>query len=262
MDPEENTVTTHLNTLAVTLRWLAGVQNSVTAISVVTVNILSHWQTLQRTRGLMWTVSRFKDYRLHCTRFIAGQPLKVSKTFASLSKDGLPNILKGVGKDAFRRGDPKMIRMILTILSIGKLIPGSGEIDITPIITPWNGQIPHYLVDWIYKIPLKKVECDFRWPHWSTKAGPKGQAMASSLADLMSLPSALKDNIIKLGGPTVECYINNIYDQGMVIGAPNDIAWQKPSIRRIHAILDKEGKTRPIAILDYWSQTVLKPYHN
>lgn len=33
------------------------------------------------------------------------------------------------------------------------------------------------------------------------------------------------------------------------------------SIRRLVALSDLEGKTRNIAILDYWSQTVLRPIH-
>lgn len=35
-----------------------------------------------------------------------------------------------------------------------------------------------------------------------------------------------------------------------------------PKISRISYFSDKEGKSRVIAIIDYWSQTALKPYHN
>jgi len=34
------------------------------------------------------------------------------------------------------------------------------------------------------------------------------------------------------------------------------------TLRRVTSISDKEGKTRVVAILDYWSQTALKPLHN
>lgn len=33
-------------------------------------------------------------------------------------------------------------------------------------------------------------------------------------------------------------------------------------LRRVAAISDKEGKSRVIALLDYWSQTSLKPVHD
>jgi hypothetical protein len=36
----------------------------------------------------------------------------------------------------------------------------------------------------------------------------------------------------------------------------------RTTIRRLSLIKSFEGKTRIIAILDYWSQTVLKPLHN
>jgi len=35
----------------------------------------------------------------------------------------------------------------------------------------------------------------------------------------------------------------------------------KQSIRRLSYFSDKEGKTRVIAIMDYWTQSVLKPLH-
>jgi hypothetical protein len=34
------------------------------------------------------------------------------------------------------------------------------------------------------------------------------------------------------------------------------------SIRKIHHLSDKEGKTRTIGILDWWSQMALKPWHD
>jgi hypothetical protein len=34
------------------------------------------------------------------------------------------------------------------------------------------------------------------------------------------------------------------------------------TIRKLTAIEDREGKTRVIAIGDYWSQTALKPLHS
>lgn len=42
-----------------------------------------------------------------------------------------------------------------------------------------------------------------------------------------------------------------------VLGTPSCV-----EIRRVTGIQDKEGKTRMVAILDYWSQTALRPLHD
>jgi len=69
--------------------------------------------------------------------------------FISLSKDGLPNSLTGIGKNIFRTGDTVGIRVILTILSMGKLIPGDGILDTASITKEWNGKIPQDLLNFV-----------------------------------------------------------------------------------------------------------------
>jgi hypothetical protein len=186
---------------------------------------------------------------------------------ASISKDGLPNLITGDGKALFREGNKYRIKVILTALSLGKMIPGDGTVDVIPITKPWNGSIPGHLMKWVFdrKFPdLKAVVYDF--PHWSTKAGPKGQAMATRMRDLRSLPNSLKARIIELGGKPMKNYLTRmwdmIHDSPLSIGSDEVRGWSKSSIRRIHVIKDKEMKSRVIAILDYWSQSVLKPYHD
>lgn len=40
------------------------------------------------------------------------------------------------------------------------------------------------------------------------------------------------------------------------------IAGKNVRLGKISYFSDKEGKTRVVAMIDYWSQTVLKPYHS
>jgi hypothetical protein len=42
-----------------------------------------------------------------------------------------------------------------------------------------------------------------------------------------------------------------------VLGTPSHC-----EIRKVTGIQDREGKTRMVAILDYWSQTALRPLHD
>jgi len=100
--------------------------------------------------------------------------------------------------------------------------------------------------------------------HLSTKIGPsKLQSTYGQLVDLENIPSPLLDSIRLLGGSKFSERLDSlcqwypelakIFDQPIGIKTP---------IRRISVFPDSEGKTRIIAIGDYWSQTVLRPIHD
>jgi len=79
------------------------------------------------------------------------------------------------------------------------------------------------------------------------------------MRDLNSLPKTLKESLVEVGGKTFMEYFQVLIDNKEHI--PFWIPHREGQIRRLAAIEDKEGKTRVIAILDYFSQTVLKPVH-
>ncbi|AMQ67415.1 RNA-dependent RNA polymerase [Cronartium ribicola mitovirus 2] len=245
------------------MRWLAVHHSCSPELMNVVETVLIKWDLLVRTKGIKETVKYFKASRLHCTRYICGDPLLVSEGI-SISKDGLPNLIKGHGKSFFRNKKINEIRIILTILSMGRIIPGTGECDLTPISKPWLGQIPTSITRWINsRTDISKVEIEWKEPHWSTKAGPKGQAIASSIEDLASLPETLRTDIRTIGGEELSEYIDTLepYYKN-ILPNPKRRSKLASSIRRLHIVLDKEYKTRPIAIIDYWSQTSLVPYHD
>lgn len=108
---------------------------------------------------------------------------------------------------------------------------------------------------------------DVSCPEFSIRssAGPSGPAMSSIIHEAKLLPhdlvealtifckedneviDLLRDIRIK---PIPDKFIGSDYDQTF-----------RDSIRRITVVEDKELKNRVIAIFDYWSQTVLKPFH-
>jgi hypothetical protein len=101
----------------------------------------------------------------------------------------------------------------------------------------------------------------------STKSGPLGQAILTSVTELTLLPQPLLDSIRVLGGPKL-CKVLD----ALMVGRFGDLSlatiWstlfppKTKSFRKLSYFGDKEGKTRVIAILDYWSQTALRPYHD
>lgn len=71
--------------------------------------------------------------------------------------------------------------------------------------------------------------------------------------DWASLDQQTKDDLSVLGGSKFSgmySHLDNLFPNGK--GYP----------RRLTAFSDLEGKTRIIAILDYFSQTTLRPLHN
>lgn len=117
-------------------------------------------------------------------------------------------------------------------------------------------------------IGYRRARYTFDSLHTSTKSGPNGQAMLSSFQDFMCLPVALKDAIVALGGEKIKDIFTRIEQPIQGISTLqhwyNLISKTPPEggeIRRISTFGDKEGKTRVIGILDYWSQTVLRPIH-
>jgi len=94
--------------------------------------------------------------------------------------------------------------------------------------------------------------------HISTKSGPNGPALWSALADLGCLPGTLRASIRQVGGEELhrKMELNLRHYHRFVDYFP----CQGRLFRRLVAIPDME-KSRTIAIMDYWSQTALKPLH-
>jgi hypothetical protein len=114
------------------------------------------------------------------------------------------------------------------------------------------------------------MSCDWEQFHYSTKSGPNGQAMYTSFDDFHLLDDDLIKALQVFGGSELCDMITKITSFDDVISStPLDYirARYKPKkskecIRRLSFISDREGKTRTIGVLDYFSQTALKPLHD
>jgi hypothetical protein len=101
----------------------------------------------------------------------------------------------------------------------------------------------------------------------STKKGPNGPAMSTSLTDLASLPLQTIRDITLIGGEKLgfsikKCFMQSPLDSLSMLEIWKKIHNKQPNHpRKLSYFSDKEGKTRVIAILDYWTQTALRPLH-
>jgi len=168
-----------------------------------------------------------------------------------------------------RELSPSEVRCILTLLTLGRQFNTKPVLDTHPIEDKWEGALPDFsakeLRHVLNSLGVRKWDWEWNKFHYSTKSGPNGQALASSKHDLSVLPEQLKEDIQLVGGRYIRWAMQDLEDRSnylinlwyQVFPRPN-----KKICRKLSYFSDREGKTRVIAILDYWSQTVLKPLHD
>lgn len=219
-------------------------------------------------RGTLDTINWIKQSRLCYTRFLAGSPFSVSPDpGVSITSYGLP---KGVLIPLMKKTDDvNSIRLANTLLGISRVLPGHKKPDLSTITTPSTSIDP-----WInFQDDVKAIMTRKGWrlsrPIWdryhlSTRAGPNCQAMVGAALEASLLSQETLTYIKILGGEELikKIEVNRSLDQAryMELFAPKLVG--KPlRLSKLSQILDREGKNRIIAIVDYWSQSALFPLH-
>jgi hypothetical protein len=238
------------------------------------LDYLDVWEKRAKHRGLLETVQHYKHVRLSFTRWLCGHPLS-SIGSVSLDEDGFPKELASfkayLTSDLGLEERTKVLRVIMTLLTFGRSFKFKPVLDVSSIIGEDLSK-PLMVSDNDHKNILRRLkikESDCLWEdfHMSTKKGPNGPAMSTSLTDLTSLPlETIKDLILiggdKLGFSIKKCFMQTPLDNLSIIDIWKKIHNKQPSHpRKLSYFSDKEGKTRVIAILDYWTQTALRPLH-
>jgi len=222
-------------------------------------------KSLRDERGLAWTVKYVKSSRLAVTRYLTGHPLETLDGVAL--KGGWPVWLTS-HKELIQTKDG--IRLLMTLLISLRGIHLKPVLDVTPIISPWKGKdtiTESELNHACQQLGIRPTKVGFEKFHMSTKSGPLGQAILTSVTELTILPQQLLENIRVLGGDTLGKIIDALmvsrFNEHSLASIWKTLFPPKTqSFRKLSYFSDKEGKTRVIAILDYWSQTCLKPYHD
>lgn len=168
--------------------------------------------------------------------------------------------------------DEVTVRWVFTVFTISRGFHLPVKLDLETIQyeskIDINDQITKSELDFACRVLGIQEEYVEWWRfHMSSKRGPNGQSIISSIHDYTLLPKWLKDNIISLAGIGLQqCFelLDTVNVQGsLIIDLWNKAFPRKTKLlRRISAIPDKEGKTRTIGIFDYWSQSALKPLHD
>jgi len=233
-------------------------------------NLIEYWVNyldLQcRCRGSVDAIKIAKAIRNHVTKYLAGEPIHFSiHPSLGLNKSGIPKVLGPV--QSLLKGDVNDLRFLMTLLVVSREIPGWNPVDYLPISSPPKVEIDLKLIDEIASRVAPhshSILTDFEDYHVTTKNGPNGLALDTSIVDLKILPeSGIAKAITTLGGQPLKDAMNetfSILDTIPVI--PLGKVRKLPTLRRLSVKPDKEGKSRVFAILDYWSQSALRPLHS
>jgi len=222
---------------------------------------------LVSTRGLEFTVKYVKLTRLAVTRYLCGEPLSVLEGVEL--KDGFPLWISRF-KPALL--DKDELRVLMTLLVSLRSLQFKPVLDTSTITSPCLGTdsiSEKELNAACYALRISKRDISFSFPHMTTKRGPLGQALLTSITEVTLLTPQLIHNIIVLGGSKLASMIEALTDR-LDILQWSSVAqlWAKEykaksnNLRKLSYFSDKEGKTRVIGILDYWTQTSMKPLHN
>jgi hypothetical protein len=168
---------------------------------------------LQASRGIEYTVKYVKVSRNAYLRSLSGEPL--SECDLVKLKGGEPKWLSTISQQVGR--DPVRLRIFLTYLTSLRSITLPPKLDTETITSP------SLMTDDITDLELWRVYQALHrgaryfgvctGPHMSTKKGPVGQAIMSSISELTFLPRSLIDDISLLGGSELSSNMESLTDR-------------------------------------------------
>jgi len=170
-----------------------------------------HLLQLMEDRGIEFTLSYVKASRNCVMRYVSGSPLTECPGIG-LDKRGLPNWLTPVILNQL--ADSESLKILLTLLTLTRAVTLKPAMDTKTIVDPWQGKDKISEREFnlaCLGLGIRPGVPDFRFPHMSTKRGPQGQAILTSLSELTLLPLQLVSYIKILGGSK----LGNMIDENL-----------------------------------------------
>ncbi|AZT88624.1 RNA-dependent RNA polymerase [Ophiocordyceps sinensis mitovirus 2] len=237
------------------------------------IALCERYTKLSKDRGILFAMKHCKATRNNLYNYLSGNPIR-DITSRCDKGTGLPIILgscaKQLEKDSYRN-----IAMILTVLSCTRALKFKTEPDVSSITQPVKGDVPdltkHMLMfwkeigyRWSPRVPRKFLKANLKT--YRVSKGPNGHALTTALLDVQGITPALLRSITVLSpmvGNAIEIMKAELplFIEFYSKHVKHIELKENPSIRRLACFPDKEGKTRVIGILDYYSQISLKPMH-
>lgn len=222
--------------------------------------LVSKMDIVLRTRGEIGLVAWCKDTRLAFLHHLSKEfPSKQVKG-VPVTKDGLPKVLVPIfGKN--REYSTTLLRLVLTLLFSTRALRLGTKPDIAPIEDPLKKDLPDlskYVVSFWRDLGFRPSATKaprgiyFKSFHMTTKAGPNGQALWTSLVDLklLSENANLVEALKLVGGKKFSSCLE-LYITSLPLLPECLFPVEGRSLRRLSYFPDKELKVRVVAVLDY-----------
>jgi hypothetical protein len=225
--------------------------------------------TILKSRGVKGLIAFNKAVRLNLLNYLSGNPERVLG--CQLALEGIPKILGPFVIQLVRKEVPReILQLLLTMLFFTRGLELPARPNIKTITEPlYEGSkidIDIHMAEFWRSLGFNQSgrlprSLLFSRFHFTNKVGPFGHALYQWQEDLRNLPNRLLESIQSMGGEGIKEFIKSSSVQfpdlfGKEADSSNNIF-----VRKLSYFSDKEGKTRIIGILDYFSQTVLKKLH-
>lgn len=210
----------------------------------------------KKFRGKADAVKFMKELNTVCERYALRQPIDTIP-WTKADDDGFPCILSKF-KTYLRSEDTRKVVFALSVMRSCELLKLPISKDISTVVDPCQGSSTDLInkiinfnksVCKLFKLTMPRLKY-----HLTIKNGPNGPALQTSDSDISAILSEPK---LLEAIRVVEEHLDDVTPMS-TIGIP--IGYNS-----IHSKLvqfpDKAGKTRTIAIIDYYSQRCLYPLH-
>lgn len=206
-------------------------------------------------RGKTDMVNHMKNLNTLVERYSMYQPIEPLK-FRKSDVEGFPHEIRQF-KPYLRNENPVIVKIALSIFRSCELLRLPPSHDLTTVLRQPSydvtvvEEIIQYIPNFVAKLP--KLQYKDLYYHFTVKNGPNGPALATSDKDLFAVRQDA-DIYNALRTVSIELNDKEFPDEDYQVEGPG-----------IHSKLtqfsEKSGKTRTIAVVDYYSQRALHPLH-
>jgi len=230
------------------------------------LSVLSKFHKVLSTRGVPGAIAFCKESRSSVYSWLSGLR-NLDPTERTSTASVLPKYLRFLAYQ--ERVEYPLIRLLLSVLYWSRALvlpPKISTASITkgPTFSGDPKDVLEYVPDFWRDLGLLHkhgVPRRVLWKgyHLTTHSGPNGHGLWSAIADLQALPDSLKESIKVVAGDKLATRMDILEGYLPFLDLFFKVTGRR--FRKVSAIQDSEGKTREVAILDYWSQTALRGLH-
>jgi len=225
--------------------------------------------TVLQSRGVKGLIAYNKAIRLNLLNFLSGNPTRVPG--CELALEGIPKILGPFVIQLVKKECPReILQILLTMLFFTRGLELPAKPNLKTITEPLKEgsklDLQIHMAEFWKSLGFNQSgslprSLKFTKFHFTSKVGPNGPALNSWQEDLKHLPDRLLESIESCGGEGIRRFFKSSSAQFPDSFGKEERSIDNLFIRKLSYFSDREGKTRIVGILDYFSQTVLKKLH-